>query len=75
MSISIAPHLQGLNGSTSGAKNTAAVTAFEREMRALGYRNFRTENGRYCLQVLNDLKLAYLAGLRNGSVADKCAAA
>lgn len=65
MSISIAS-LQDLNGSCSGAKNTAAVTAFEREMRTLGYRNFRTENGRYCLQELNEMKKAYLAGLRNG---------
>ena len=64
MSISIAS-LQGLNGSCSGAKNTAAVTAFEREMRALGYRNFEMERGRYCLQELNEMKKAYLAGCRN----------
>ncbi|GAB3484282.1 hypothetical protein [Azotobacter salinestris] len=39
---------------------------FEREMRALGYRTFRKENGQYCLQILNEMKKAYQAGLRNG---------
>lgn len=56
MSISIA--------TTKGSGDTAA-TAFEREMRALGYRNFEMERGRYCLQELNEMKKAYLAGCRN----------
>lgn len=38
--------------------------AFEAAMRALGYRNFRQERGRYCLQVLNELKRAFVAGQR-----------
>ncbi|GAB3464163.1 hypothetical protein [Azotobacter salinestris] len=71
MSISIAT----TKPSTTKVSGDAAATAFEREMRALGYRNFQQERGRYCLQILNDLKLAYLAGWRNGYVADKCAAA
>ncbi len=44
---------------------------FEAAMRLLGYTNFRQERGRYCLQVLNELKQAYLAGLRNGYSAEK----
>ncbi|WP_349573095.1 hypothetical protein [Azotobacter salinestris] len=39
-------------------------TAFEAAMRALGYRNFEQERGRYCLQVLNELKQAFIAGQR-----------
>ena len=38
---------------------------FEREMRALGYRNFEKERDQYCLQILNEMKKAYLAGRRN----------
>lgn len=44
--------------------------AFEQAMLELGYSNFRKEGGAYCLQELNQMKRAYIAGWRNGFMAE-----
>lgn len=43
---------------------------FELAMRELGYQNFRKERGRYCEQVLNDMRRAWFAGWRAGFQAE-----
>lgn len=43
-------------------RKSAEKEVFELAMRQMGHRNFEQENGRYCLQVLNDLLLAFKAG-------------